>query len=91
MPNTKRRFISRYLCINIDGRETYTENISTDGEMKKYVPLLKKRLAIAAKAMPQAKFTGHIEQQWREESGGRTTHRFQQLYPEADTIHNYEY
>ena len=78
-PMKPRHFWHRYLTVVINGFDIYSETIPTDGEMKDYLPLLNKRIADAAKALPTAKFTGNIEQQWREGHGIRQQHKYETL------------
>ncbi|MDD2772974.1 MAG: hypothetical protein PHP45_04685 [Elusimicrobiales bacterium] len=75
----KRNFWHRYLTVVINGFDIYTENLPLDGEMKDYLPLLKKRITDAAKALPTAKFTGNIEQQWYEGYGIQKRHKYETL------------
>jgi len=84
--NPKRNFFSRYMSISINGTESYTENLPTDGEMKDHLAVLNKRIADAGKALPLAKFTGHIEQQWYEGYGINKRHKYETLDPQTGKI-----
>ncbi|NMC34743.1 MAG: hypothetical protein GYA36_20155 [Veillonellaceae bacterium] len=83
--NTKRNH-SRYITIFIGGLDFYTENIPTTGEMKDHLPLLQKRIDDATKALPAAKFSGNIEQQWYEGLGSNKRHKYETLDPKTGEI-----
>jgi uncharacterized protein YodC (DUF2158 family) len=89
--NPKRNFFNRYITIFINGSDFYTENIPTDGEMKEHLPLLNKRIADAAKALPAAKFSGNIEQQWYEGYGCNQRHIFQILDSKTGSVEEKAY
>ena len=86
MTNTKRNFWHRYLTVEINGFDIYSENLPLEGELKDYLPLLNKRIADTQKALPQARLTGNIEQQWREGYGFRKQHIYETLDIKAGKI-----
>ena len=79
MNSQKRNFWHRYLTVEINGFDIYSENLPLEGELKDYLPLLNKRIADTQKALPQARLTGNIEQQWREGYGIHKQHIYETL------------
>jgi len=60
MNSQKRNFWHRYLTVEINGFDIYSETLPLEGELKDYLPLLNKRIADTQKALPQARLTGNI-------------------------------
>ena len=85
-PIKARHFWHRYMTVVINGFDIYSENLPLNGELKDYLPLLNKRIADAAKALPSAKFGGNIEQQWYEGYGTQKRHKYETLDPQTGKI-----
>jgi hypothetical protein len=78
-PIKNRNFWHRYLTVVINGFDIYSETLPTEGELKDFLPLLNRRITDAQEALPTAKFSGHIEQQWYEGYGTRKQHKYETL------------
>ena len=55
---------SRYLSLKQDGAETYIEDVPVTGKTEDYVQLALKKLAAVRKALPKAKWSITIEEQF---------------------------
>lgn len=56
---------SRYISVKLNGEEVYVEDISAEGSMKNYLRMCRDRLCLIRKAMPKAKWSIKVEQQWK--------------------------
>ena len=55
---------SRYLSLKQDGSEMYIEDVAATGKTEDYIPLALKKLAAVRKALPKAKWSITIEEQF---------------------------
>ncbi len=55
---------SRYLSLKQDGQEIYVEDIPTTGKTEDYILLALKKLEAVRKALPKAKWSITIEEQF---------------------------
>ncbi|HOX23493.1 MAG TPA: hypothetical protein PLL10_08520, partial [Elusimicrobiales bacterium] len=55
---------SRYLSLKQDGSEMYVEDVPVTGKTEDYIPLALEKLAAVRKALPKAKWSITIEEQF---------------------------
>lgn len=55
---------SRYLSLKQDGQEMYVEDVPVTGRTEDYIPLALKKLEAVRKALPKAKWSITIEEQF---------------------------
>ena len=55
---------SRYLSLKQDGSEMYIEDVPVTDKTENYIPLALKKLAAVRKALPKAKWSITIEEQF---------------------------
>jgi len=59
-----RMLKSRYLSLKQDGAEMYVEDVAVTGKTEDYIPLALEKLAAVRKALPKAKWSITIEEQF---------------------------
>jgi len=82
---------SRYLSLKQDGEEMYVEDVAATGKTEDYVQLALKKLAAVRKALPKAKWSITIEEQFTDGNWRSNMRYFTIRDAETGEIKNSEY
>jgi len=82
---------SRYLSLKQDGAEMYVEDVAATGKTEDYIPLALKKLEAVRKALPKAKWSITIEEQFTDGNWRSNMRYFTIRDAETGEVKNSEY